>query len=234
MRDDWQRDPIGTLRRCADLGLQGVELYGDLPLPISDLIQALTTFHLKVAAAHMGDSLAIDLPRRILEAQQLGHANLVWSFPASPFTNDADMLSLAQSAQAQAQSLAGQGLRMCLHHHDWEFASVDRGRRYLDLCSSAEVEFDLYWLKTGGLDPVAMVRNYASRVRLLHAKDGPAKHGLPMTALGQGVVDIHGAISAALQAKAPLEWVLIELDECATDIWEAVQVSKAYLDTLPF
>lgn len=233
MRDDWQRDPVGTLRRCAELGLQGVELYGDSPLPIADLKQTLDALGLKTAAAHVGDSLNLDLPRRLREARELGHQDLVWSFPAAPFANDADMQTLAQAAQAQAQSLAGQGFRMCLHHHPWEFVSMERGRRYLDLCAAADLEFDLYWLQTAGLDPVAMVRQYAPRVRLLHAKDGPALPGLPMTALGEGVVNIHGAISAALQANAPLEWVLIELDECATDVWGAVQKSKTYLDALP-
>lgn len=49
--------------------------------------------------------------------------------------------------------------------------------------------------------------------------------GQPMTEVGQGKVDVHGAIRAATST----EWHIVELDHCATDMLEAVHQSYAYL-----
>ena len=76
-----------------------------------------------------------------------------------------------------------------------------------------------------GADPAAVVRSFAERARLLHIKDGPAdKPESPMTAVGEGVVDV-AAISAASRA----EWHIVELDRCATDMFAAVEKSHAYM-----
>jgi sugar phosphate isomerase/epimerase len=232
VRDDWTRDPIATLKRCADLGLDGVELYGDLPLPAHDLRQALDALGLRVAAAHVGDQLEMDFVKRMDEAKILGHNHLVWSFPEASFKETETTLALARAATLRSEALAAQGFRMSLHNHDWEYAGPDQGGRYLDLCHTIGLEFDLYWLHVAGLNPEAMVQRYASRISMLHAKDGPGYRGVPMLPLGQGQVAVKACIAAALAAGAPLEWVHIELDEYDGDIWQAVTMSKSWLDSL--
>jgi hypothetical protein len=47
-----------------------------------------------------------------------------------------------------------------------------------------------------------------------------------MTALGEGVVDIPGVIAAGAGST---EWLVVELDRCATDMMEAVNKSYKYL-----
>jgi hypothetical protein len=46
-----------------------------------------------------------------------------------------------------------------------------------------------------------------------------------MTAVGDGVLDI----PAALAAGGSAEWHIVELDRCATDMFEAVERSYHYL-----
>ena len=61
---------------------------------------------------------------------------------------------------------------------------------------------------------------------LVHLKDGPAVRGQPMQAFGEGVMDI----PALLEASAGhADWLIIELDECATDMFTAVKSSYDYL-----
>jgi sugar phosphate isomerase/epimerase len=67
-----------------------------------------------------------------------------------------------------------------------------------------------------------------ARVRSVHWKDGPCVHGQPMTALGQGKVDVPRILGALTH---PADWV-IELDECATDALEAARQSRIYLESL--
>ena len=53
-----------------------------------------------------------------------------------------------------------------------------------------------------------------------------AVRGQPMQALGQGVMDIPALLAASA---GQAEWLIVELDECATDMLTAVQVSYQYL-----
>jgi len=61
---------------------------------------------------------------------------------------------------------------------------------------------------------------------MLHIKDGPAVVSEPHVAAGEGVMDIPGVVQAA---KGTAEWLIVELDYCATDMLEAVQKSYRYL-----
>jgi hypothetical protein len=47
-----------------------------------------------------------------------------------------------------------------------------------------------------------------------------------MTAVGEGVMDFPGIIQAG---EGSTEWLIVELDRCATDMMEAVEKSYKYL-----
>jgi sugar phosphate isomerase/epimerase len=87
-------------------------------------------------------------------------------------------------------------------------------------------EVDVYWVQTAGQDPVQVVHHLDSRAPLLHVKDGPCQMDADMTALGEGVVDIPGVAAAGARST---EWLVVELDRCATDMLEAVRKSYRYL-----
>ncbi|MCB0231676.1 MAG: sugar phosphate isomerase/epimerase, partial [Anaerolineae bacterium] len=55
--------------------------------------------------------------------------------------------------------------------------------------------------------------------------DGPATEKDPMVAVGQGVMDFPAIIPAATGA----QWLIVELDRCATDMMVAVDESYRYL-----
>src|SRR5262249_13006529 len=81
---------------------------------------------------------------------------------------------------------------------------------------------DVYWAQTAGADPAAAVAELGGRLRSIHWKDGPCAHGEPMTALGQGKVDVRRILQAITR---PADWG-IELDECATDPLEAARQTR--------
>ena len=65
-------------------------------------------------------------------------------------------------------------------------------------------------------------------MRLVHVKDGPADpthRDAPQLAVGTGRVDVEGALGAA----DAVEWHIVELDSCATDMLEALTASLRYL-----
>ena len=94
------------------------------------------------------------------------------------------------------------------------------------LSTSASAEVDVYWAATAGRDPVAEIEALGARVRRVHLKDGPAVLGEPQVALGEGRLDIEACARAARHA----DWYIVELDECATDMFDALAASYRYLD----
>jgi sugar phosphate isomerase/epimerase len=125
------------------------------------------------------------------------------------------------------------GLAFGMHNHWWEFEPPggDQPIRLLHEGLHPEVfwQLDVYWAQTAGADPVAVLAELGPRARSIHWKDGQCVPGEPMTAVGQGKVDVPRILRAMT---GPVDWV-VELDECATDPLEAARQSRVYLESLP-
>jgi sugar phosphate isomerase/epimerase len=134
---------------------------------------------------------------------------------------------LLNESNAGARS---RGLAFAVHNHWWEYEKVDGRYVYqtmLELLDpSVLFELDTYWIRTAGCDPAAVVKEHGARAPLMHIKDGPANKEQPMQALGQGVIDVPALLKAGA---GNVEWVIVELDRCATDMFEAVRQSYDYL-----
>lgn len=163
------------------------------------------------------------------QAARLGVAYLVAALPAADFATAEAVQHTCDQLNAAARVAGQHGLRLAYHNHWWEFAPV-QGRlpfemmlAWLDPAVCFEV--DVYWVQVAGHDPAAWLRRLADRAPLLHLKDGPATPEAPMTALGEGVMDIPALLAAA----SPGSWWIVELDRCATDMLTAVQQSYAFL-----
>jgi sugar phosphate isomerase/epimerase len=121
-------------------------------------------------------------------------------------------------------------MRIGYHNHFWEWNSTIDGRPGYDvfwdyLHPSVVAEVDIYWAQVAGRDPAQVLAGLGPRAELVHCKDGPLVLGEPMTPVGTGQMDI----PAALAAGQSLRWHIVELDECATDIFEAAGASAAWL-----
>ena len=77
------------------------------------------------------------------------------------------------------------------------------------------------------MDVPTLLTEYRNRVPLIHAKDGPLVEGQPHTAVGSGKMDIPACLNAA--DPDTLQWVMVELDNCATDMMAAVRESYDFL-----
>jgi len=120
-----------------------------------------------------------------------------------------------------------------IHNHWWEFQQVEGRYVYHHLLEHLDpaifFEIDTYWVRTAGLDPAEVVQELGPRVPLLHIKDGPAVRDAPMVAVGEGVLDFPAILRSA---EGHVQWLIVELDECATDMMEAVARSYQYLSKL--
>ena len=234
VRDQLARDFEGTIRRVADIGYAGVETASFPPGVSAAAARALfDELGLAVCAAHaplpLGDAAAETLDR----LATLGGERLVsaWLPPAEYATLGAAYRTCDRLNQAAAVC-ARHGLRLGVHNHWFEFQPLgDSGQRPYEiwleqLDPRIFFELDAYWAKVGGVDPLVALARMGPRVELLHVKDGPADTTeSDMTAIGTGALDYAAIIPAAPAA----EWLIVELDHCATDMFAAIDNSYRYL-----
>lgn len=230
LREAAARDYAAVVRQVAAMGYDGVEPAGFPGTTAQAAGKLFKELGLAVPAAHI---FPPPTGAKAAEAAAMLAAiscnRIVTGFGRDNFkTVDETKRSCAIFNQAYAEAKA-RGLRLAIHNHWWEYQLVEGQYPYQimlqELDPGIELEIDTYWVKTGGVDPVQAIREAGPRATLLHIKDGPANTTDPMTAVGEGVMDFPAILQAAVYA----EWLIVELDRCATDMAEAVAKSVKYL-----
>ena len=234
LREAAATDLPGVLERVARAGFLGVEyasLHDHAP---EDVRRWTSDLGLTGVAIHRRLPPGPDTERVLDEAAALGVDTVVvpWSEPER-FSSGASIAALADELSGAQEQAAARGIRIGYHNHEFEPAIRIGARTALDELfelAGPEVlaEIDIYWATVGGEDPAALIGRLGPRVRLLHVKDGPAdaaQRDAPQVALGDGRVDIAGALAAGRH----VTWHIVELDACATDMFEAVGASLRWL-----
>lgn len=227
MSQDWR----GTLEQVAAAGYVGVETAGFSYAPIIEVKSFLESLNLAVTSAHVSLPLGEDQTAVLRQADVLGCQRLIIGGTAhDEFQTEDQIKRLADQYNRASRAMVDHGYRLGIHNHWWEFGVVN-GRSTFDIFAEALdeavfFEIDTYWAQTARQNPVELIRQLGSRVPLLHIKDGPAEDfDDDMVAVGSGRMDFAPIIKAAKHT----EWLIVELDRCATDMVTAVRQSINYL-----
>jgi sugar phosphate isomerase/epimerase len=234
VRDALAQDFEGVVRKIASYGYQGVEPFRNsltTPQAAADLFKSLG---LQVPSAHsplpVGDDQA-----SVLETMRLyGCKYLVCpSMPREQFKSVEGVKAVCKQLNDANQVARDAGLTLGYHNHWFEYEPCEGTYGYKIMAEHLDptivFEIDTYWAKVGGIDPVTAIKELGNRVPLLHVKDGPATSTeAPMVAVGEGSMDI----PAILKAGTAAEWLVVELDRCATDMVTAVEASYRNLEGL--
>jgi len=233
IREALAKDFQGSLEKIAEMGYIGVETAGFPPeVTPAAARQLFKKLGLTIAASHLPLPLGEDKNKVLDMAGELGCRRMICAYlPAEQYYNTLDNVRRSCDLLNEANVVArANGLSLGVHNHWWEFEAVEGEYPYYLWLEHLEAdiffEIDTYWVKTAGLDPVAVLAEFGDRAPLLHIKDGPAEIEPPMTAVGTGVMDIPKIIEAV--GDKP-EWLIIELDRCATDMFKAVAESYAFM-----
>jgi sugar phosphate isomerase/epimerase len=143
---------------------------------------------------------------------------------------------------AGGKVLKENGLTFCYHVHGFEFQPYEGGTLLDYIIKNTNPEYvsfemDILWTHFGGGDPVALLKKYGKRWKLLHVKD--LRKGTPKdltggtstendVVLGTGEIDIPGIIREA--NKLGIKHFFIE-DE-SSSVTKQVPQSIAYLKSL--
>lgn len=231
LRDSAKQDFPAVLRTVAEIGYKGVEFAGLHGHSAKDIRKIVDDLGLQVSSSHIALPNADNINQLVETEQILGNTRLVAGLGPDDFKTVDDAKRSAEKFQAAAVLAKRHGMTFGIHNHWWEFGKLGDGELVYDIilktAPDAFSELDVYWAAYAGVDVPGIVATNKSRLPLLHIKDGSLEKDTPHLAVGDGKLDMPAIIGAA--DPNVLEWLIVELDGCATDMTEAVRQSYKYL-----
>jgi sugar phosphate isomerase/epimerase len=189
------------------------------------------SFGMRVSSSHFPFANRTPVAATVDVLGALGLSRAIGGFAQTDFADADAVKRTVETTHRLVDDLRAQGISLALHNHWWEFALLDGRPAYhflQDAVPGVQFELDTYWCANfGACNPAAELARIRSRTPLLHLKDGPLIKGEPMVALGQGRQNFAAILEAA--DTAVLEWGIVELDACGTDMMTAVKDSLQYL-----
>jgi sugar phosphate isomerase/epimerase len=171
-----------TIDMLSGIGYPEVELFTMQGQTAQAWREIFDATGVRALAAHVGiDRWRTQLDTVLDEAELLGmqYVGVPGIFPNPPATRTA-YRALAREFNRYAEAVADRGMRFYYHNHANEFAR-DGGTRLYDVLlnetnpETVFFEMDLYWVVTGGVDPLDYLGVYdQSRWPLFHVKDRDA------------------------------------------------------------
>lgn len=231
LREESKTDFVGVLKRVAAMGYKGVEPAGLYNLKPAEFLKIVTDLGMQISSSH-GPWVNPQNLAEVIDTMHLyGLKTAIGGYGPKDFETEDKLKATADTINGICAELKKAGLTYAIHNHNWEFDMLG-GRiiydRLMEMCPNLLCEIDIYWAANfGKCDPAEQVQKNKKRVILMHVKDGPLTPKAPMTAAGAGKVNI----AACVQAADPkvLQWLVVELDACATDMTQAVEQSYRYL-----
>lgn len=222
LREETKADFIGTLRKVAELGYEGVEFAGYGGVSAEDMKALLQELGMKAVGSHVGlQALRDNLQGEIDYVKTIGGQYLICPFMPAELRQDAEgWKAVFRELEEIGCKVREAGIGFAYHNHAFEFEMKVDGEYAFDAMytqTSPEkllVEMDSCWVQVGGENPADYVRKYSGRLPLVHVKDyGEIDAEKKDTKeLGTGEIDLSGVIEASLASG--VEWLIVEQDRC--------------------
>lgn len=194
-RDQFAKDVPGTLAKVKQMGFREVEVAGTYGMNTSDFRKLLDQQGLKaIGVGASFEDLEGNVPKVLTEAKALGARYVVCFW--IPHAGDAFTVRDADKAidvfNTAGSLLAQNGISLCYHTHGYEFQTYNDGTFFDYLAENFDPKFvnfemDVFWVKSPGYDPVALLQKYPKRFPLMHLKD--RKPGTPDSNNGKADVE---------------------------------------------
>ncbi|GLX66998.1 sugar phosphate isomerase [Paenibacillus glycanilyticus] len=232
LRDETEKDLLGTIRKVAEMGYEAVEFAGFYNTPAEQLKALLDELQLDAPSAHIGlnfnepEKLAADLQVQIDYAKTLGLTYIV--VPSAPLPEEpteVDVHNLARILEQAGKQVTAAGLKFGYHNHAFEFKPVN-GKPVIDHLLElvpAEyliAEFDLGWVHYAGYTPAEYVQKYEGRVPLAHFKDFAS--GRSDTEVGKGSVDLKSVLD--ISEECGIRYCIVEQEQFANSSLESAKI----------
>jgi sugar phosphate isomerase/epimerase len=217
VRNELQKDLLGTVRSVAKMGYQCVEFFGpyyewttdyarQVRAELDELrVQCYSTHNGLEALTPAGIGKAIDL-NNILGTRYLVNSSAGNLHTLDDWKRAADILNTAND------TLKAQGLHVGYHNHDAEWKRVE-GKKPIEVLAatldkSIMLQLDVGTCLEAGSDPVDWINRNPGRIRSIHLKDwSPQKQYKVL--FGEGIAPWKKLFAAA-EKTGGVEYYLIE------------------------
>jgi sugar phosphate isomerase/epimerase len=236
VRKEIEKDFEATIHKLADMGYEGVETYA-LPANLT-LTQAAKVFKecgLKVISMHTELPVGEQREKILKSAEAYDCEYIIYAgWPQGEKYKNLDAIKRTTDIYNESATfLKSKGLHFGLHNHWWEFEMIDGVYPFYYLLEHGDpkvfFEIDTYWAKTGGQNPMKIVKDFGARAPFLHIKDGPAIKGekaYEQVPVGTGAMDFPTIVKAG---RKNTKWMIVEFDEYAGNVFDGMQSSYKYL-----
>ncbi|MEN0003854.1 MAG: sugar phosphate isomerase/epimerase [Bacteroidota bacterium] len=253
VRDDMEKDPIGTLEKLSQMGYEHVEsagfkegqYYGMSPKAfkkvLDDLGLTLYSGHNSTGTAEpeLRGCLYNDWELAVASAAEAGQQYMVIAYLQEQERQSLDdYKKVSEQLNVAGEMCKKYGLQLAYHNHDFEFEKFDGQIAYDVMLDSTEaellaMELDLYWITKAQYDPFAYFEKYEGRFPLWHVKDMDATAEQFFTEVGNGIIDWEPIFRAA--QTSGMQHFFVEQDQCKNhQPLESVAISLNYLTAMRY
>lgn len=240
LRNEMKVDPVKYHKMIAEWGISSLEGGGGYGMSDAEYSKLLKENKLKIVGVGADyNKLKTDPSGIITEAKKYGakYATCYWiPHTEGPITLD-EIKAATELFNQAGEMLAKEGIILTYHPHGYEFAQAGSGTPMdymLQNAKNFQFNMDVFWVKMGGGDPLAIMKKYPGKFPQLHLKD--RKIGTPGSpdgrgdveanvVLGTGDIDIAGLIQEA--KKQGTKYLVIE-DESSRSV-EQIPQSVAFI-----
>lgn len=242
IREAIEKDLKGSLKRLADIGFKNVETaFWPKNISVQTAADVLKEYGLSISSCHIDIPTKDNIASLVSTAKAYNCKNIIWhGWPEdkrySSLEGTKELIKIYKESNKLAKD---NGLHFGLHNHWWEYRNHAGGKLVYEILNEQLdedifFETDIYWVKVAGQDPATILKKLKNRIRLIHMKDGPAVFNQklisdepdPMTPVGKGTLNIPAIVNACSDN---VQWMVIELDKSAIDVFDALKQSVDYL-----
>lgn len=243
-RNDFSKDVPGTLDYIKQMGISNIEfsnLFGKTAAEMRALLDARGMVCTSYGVYY--DALTNKTDAVIRDAKTLGAEFVrVGMIPHKGEFTVQQAEAAVKDFNRVGQKLKENGIEFSYHNHGYDFTPYEKGTLYDYLIQNTNpdyvsFELDILWVHQFGQDPVAYLKKYPNRFRMMHVKD--LKKGLPVgldvktspendVPLGSGQIDVKKILKQA--KKSSVKYYYLEDEN--SNARAQVPLSLAYLKTL--
>ena len=246
-------DYEGTLKEIGALGYREVESAGYFNHTPAEVKHAMDDAGLKlVSAHHSSDDLHRQFDQILSFNKEVGVTYIICSSPRHKNVNSGDKAGVftlddwrwnADEFNALGEKVSAAGMKFGYHNHILEFHETDGVVPYVELLrltdpSKVTMELDCGWVVVGGGNPIEYLRNYPTRITMLHVKDfkrsetPPSNTNRPAVAeLGQGTIDYAPILQEAAK-NGNLKHCFVEQEEFNVPPMQSLRIDADYMRKL--
>lgn len=239
IENELKRDWKGALKQAASFGYTEFETGGFLGNSAEGFLSYCKDIGLQPVVGGInfnGKDDDLDKDFELLHKLKMEYAVTYWPwYTGGPFSLD-DCKKSVERLNYLGKKCKENGFVFCWHNHNSEFIPMEQGMPFDYLMDNTDkdlvkCELDIYWVKKGGADPLAVLKKYKGRYPMLHIKDMAPGDSQDFECPGSGIIDFSSIFRESYSQG--IKHYMVERDD-VPDGMACLKSAAEYLKNLTF